>query len=132
MAKGQRVSNETKEMMERLAGLKLKKKEISEEIKDLQREILDKPDAPNECSTEYGNMKKVSPTETIIEDTKKTYNYLKRYMSFTHTQLIEMMKFSVSSLKKEAGNKTIEKLEEKGYVYKQDKEVYYKLSTKKE
>ncbi len=118
---------ETKEALEELAELKMKKKEIDQEIKEIQDWIFNYGDPIDRYETENGEvLVKVSQTKYEVEDQSKIIRSL-RGMGYNKAEMLAMAKFKIGELRRRVGDDKIQRWLDNGGVREMNS-TYYKLS----
>jgi len=128
-----RLTKKQKEALESLAELKQKEAQIKQEVKDKQEEIMydifggtDK--CPKSYESEFGKLTLVQPIETEIKDVSDTYNHFKKKMHVK--EILNMMKFSVTEIKKQLGSKAVDEMAKKELITYKEKSPYFRLRKK--
>ncbi len=106
--------------MERLAQLKMMIKELDNEAKVIQAELI-KEDAPDKMKTQYGTLVKASRVNWMPISNE---DYIARY---NVQAFLEAATITVSGVKKAFGEAGLTKLEEDGLKREKSVSQYYSL-----
>lgn len=117
--------------MTKLAMLKNQEKELKEEIDEIQKNLLSEKygKVPKEFETEYGVLKFVDTTPIEVSDTEAVYEKLKKKSKIS--DILKMMKFSITNLRKQIGQKAVDQLLEEDLAHYGKKKQYFRLNNKK-